>query len=209
MSRLPKGHHALTQLFAAGTHIGHRTRYWVPQMAPALYASRQGTHLLDLKVSATALSRALSLVAQVLREGGRLLIVGNRSENALLVQTLGHRYPDRVQCVTRNWIGGALSNQEAPLSTRRRKGKAPFPLFPGSLSSPDLVLLLNLEGNEALVREAARLPLPVIGLVDTNLSPRALTYPLPGNDDLTSTHFLYTQALAYVLHQALTNASSP
>jgi small subunit ribosomal protein S2 len=206
-----KGEEALSQLFEAKVHLGHRKGHWHPQMAPYLYGVRQGIHLIDLKKTVLSLRKALSLVANLLKKGGNLLVVGTRQENAFLVSALGRRYSDRVSFVTRRWIGGTLTNQESfalNLQKKRPRNKKMISYYQGlpkDLTSLDLVLILNVNGNDILLRETTRLPLPSIGLVDSNTDPRGISYVLPGNDDSVSAHFLYCQALAYVIHKSLSN----
>jgi small subunit ribosomal protein S2 len=206
-----KGKEALTQLFEARVHIGHRRGHWHPQTAPYLYGVRQGIHLIDLKKTVLRLRKALTLVANLLKEGGNLLIVGNRQENAFLVSALAKRYSNRVSFVTRRWIGGTLTNQESfaldpqKKKVRNKKMISYLQGLPEDLTTIDLVLILNVNGNNLLLRETDRLPLPSIGLVDTNSDPRKVSYVLPGNDDSISAHFLYCQALAYVIHKSLSN----
>jgi len=201
------------QLLESRVHLGHRRSRWNPKMAPYIQGIREGIHVLDLDKTTSLLGRALRVVAKVLKNGGGLLVVGNRRENSLLVSALGSRYKDRVSFVTTKWVGGTLTNWETftsakrgLLSKRKTKNKRMTQYLQGfsdTVGQPDLIILLNTNNNRLVIREANSLSIPTVGIVDTNSDPSGITYPVPGNDDSVRSQFFYCQALSYVINKSL------
>ena len=201
------------QLLESRVHLGHRRSRWNPKMAPYIQGIREGIHVLDLDKTTSLLGRALRVVAKVLKNGGCLLVVGNRRENSLLVSALGSRYKDRVSFVTTKWVGGTLTNWETftlakkGLSSKRKtKNKRMTQYLQGfsdTVGQPDLIILLNTNNNRLVIKEANSLSIPTIGIVDTNSDPSGITYPIPGNDDSVRSQFFYCQALNYVINKSL------
>lgn len=217
---LPLGPDPLHLLFQARVHLGHRTGKWHPKMASYIYGVRGGLHLLDLKESARHLTRALRLVAQVLKKKGHLLIVGNRAENSQFAGRLGLRYHPHLSFVHTQWMGGSLTNrqfltkamsraetEEAGTTLRQRRIRTYLSGWHPT-RRPNLILLLNAHINPFVLEEARRLNLPLIGVVDTNNDPGMVSYPIPGNDDTSESHFLYCQAFSYVIQKALVSDRS-
>jgi len=204
---------AVHQLFKARVHLGHRKARWNPKMAPFIYGVRNGIHILDLNKTVTLLGRALRLLANVLRDGGTVLFVGNRRENALLSGALGKRYYGRIAFINTKWVGGTLTNWETFDDTKKRlalkkktKNKRISTYlggFPKNFGEPDLIILLNTGNNRLIVREANKLHIPIIGILDTNSDPSGITYPVGGNDDSARSHFFYCQAFSYVINKSL------
>jgi small subunit ribosomal protein S2 len=203
----------IDQLIESRIHLGHRKSRWNPEMAPYIQGTREGIHVISLDKTATLLRRALRVVATVVKNGGGILIVGNRRENALLVSALGKRYRDHVSFVTTKWVGGTLTNwdtftsaKKLLLSKRKTKNKRMSQYLQGfseKVGQPDLIILLNVNNNRLAIKEANSLNIPTIGIVDTNSSPSDLTYPIPGNDDSVRSQFFYCQALHYVINKSL------
>jgi small subunit ribosomal protein S2 len=181
-------------------------------MAPYIYGVREGVHVIDLNETVGLLGKALRVLANVLRDGGNVLFVGNRRENALLSGALGKRYKDRVAFINTKWVGGTLTNWETFDETKKRlsiKKKTKnkrisnyLQGFPSEFGQPDLIILLNVNSNRLLIREAATLHIPIIGIVDTNSDPEGITYPIPGNDDSVRSQFFYCQAFSYVMNKS-------
>ena len=204
---------AVRQLFGGRVHLGHRKGRWNPKMAPFIYGVREGIHILDLNETVALLGRALRILANVLNDGGNVLFVGNRRENALLVGALGKRYNERVAFINTKWVGGTLTNWETFEDTKKRlsikkktKNKRISTYlqgFPKGFGEPDLIILLNVNNNRLLVREANASHIPIIGVLDTNSNPVGITYPIGGNDDSVRSHFFYCQAFSYVINKSL------
>ena len=204
---------AVNQLFDARIHLGHRKSRWNPKMAPYIYGVREGTHIIDLNETVALLGKALRVLANVLRDGGNILFVGNRRENALLAGALGKRYQERVAFINTKWVGGTLTNWETFDETKKRlsfkkktKNKrisSYLKGFPEGFGQPDLIVLLNVNSNRLIIREANTLHIPTIGILDTNSDPAGITYPIAGNDDSARSHFFYCQAFSYVINKSL------
>ena len=206
---------AVHQLFEARVHLGNRKSRWNSKMAPFIYGVREGIHILDLNKTVSFLRRALRVLANVLSDKGNVLFVGNRRENALLAGALGKRYKKHIAFINTRWVGGTLTNQETFEDTKKRltikrktKNKRISTYlqgFPGGFGKPDLIILLNVNNNGLLVREANASHIPIIGILDTNSNPVGITYPIGGNDDSVQSHFFYCQAFSYVINKSLFN----
>jgi len=196
----------LSHLFEARVYLGHRKSRVHPEVASYLYGIREGIHIIDMKRTVRCLAKALGFLVDILQSRGNILIVGNRQENAFFTHALGKGHGKRVAFVNSKWIGGCLTNRESFLTDTKQKRKTMTTFlrgFPKRFRRPHLIILLN--ENPSVLQEAYRLHIPVIGIVDSNVDPKWMTYPIPGNDDSTPSHFFYSQAFSYVMKKILSN----
>ena len=132
----------------------------------------------------------------------------------LFTGALGRR--NGIPFVNTKWVGGTLTNWDAfqkrsdsSISGLKAKNKKMIPYLMNLRESqnrkPHIVILLNVKGNEVVVREALSLSIPIVGVVDTDTNPLSVTYPIPGNDDSVKVHFLYCQLLEWVLNEFYSN----
>ena len=196
----------IKRLLEAGVHRGHLKSRWHPKTAPYLLGSREGIHVINLKKSVSLLTRSLSLLSQILREGGKILIVGNRQENALFTQALGRSYGDQIAFINSKWVGGTITNRnvfrESQGSPKARKSfRAYLQGYPKGFHDPDLLILLN--NDPAIVEESYQLRIPCMAILDSTADPRKISYPIPGNDDGVSVQFFYTQLFSYLIGKNL------
>jgi small subunit ribosomal protein S2 len=200
----------IKELLEAGVHFGHQTRRWNPRMRRFIHGERDGIHIIDLLQSEQLLKQARDFVAEVASKGGVILFVGTKKQARDAVQEWAERCG--MPYVNRRWLGGLLTNfntikkRIARLhELRDLKENGRLDLLPtkermsmeaelrkleynlGGVADmqrlPDAVVIIDLKTEEIALREAARLELPVIGLVDTNCDPTPVTYVIPGNDD--------------------------
>jgi small subunit ribosomal protein S2 len=200
----------IKELLEAGVHFGHQTRRWNPQMRRYIYGERDGIHIIDLLQTEQLLKQAQEFVAELTRGGGTVLFVGTKKQARDAVQEWADR--SKMPYVNRRWLGGLLTNfntisqriarlheltqlqeggQLELLPTKERMGmQAELTKLEYNLGGvrdmerlPDAVFVLDLKTEEIAVREAARLRIPLIGLVDTNCDPSPINYVIPGNDD--------------------------
>jgi small subunit ribosomal protein S2 len=200
----------IKELLEAGVHFGHQTRRWNPRMRRFIHGEREGIHIIDLLQTEELLKRATDFVREVAAKGGVILFVGTKKQARDSVQEWAERC--NMPYVNRRWLGGLLTNfhtirkriqrlhelrelQEAGrldlLPTKERMSmeaelrKLEYNL--GGVADmqrlPDAVVIIDLKTEEIALREASRLELPIIGLVDTNCDPTPLSYVIPGNDD--------------------------
>jgi small subunit ribosomal protein S2 len=200
----------LKELLEAGVHFGHQTRRWNPNMRRFIFGEMDGIHIIDLLQTEALLENARRFVGELASGGGTVLFVGTKKQARDTVQEWADRC--RMPYVNKRWLGGLLTNfntmsgriarlhelngwkEEGKLDllpTKERMGmeaelaKLEFNL--GGVRDmdrlPDAVFVADLKTEEIAVNEAARLRIPIIGLVDTNCDPTPVDYVIPGNDD--------------------------
>jgi len=200
----------LKALLEAGVHFGHQTRRWNPHMRRYIFGELDGIHIIDLIQTEALLENARRFVGELASGGGTVLFVGTKKQARGPVQEWADRC--KMPYVSQRWLGGLLTNFNTisarisrlhELAAWRDEGK--LELLPTkermSLQAelaklefnlggvrdmdrlPDAVFVTDLKTEEIAVREAVRLRIPIIGLVDTNCDPTQIDYVIPGNDD--------------------------
>jgi len=200
----------LKELLEAGVHFGHQTRRWNPNMRRFIFGEMDGIHIIDLLQTEALLENARRFAGELASGGGTVLFVGTKKQARDTVQEWADRC--KMPYVNKRWLGGLLTNfntmsgriarlhelsgwkEEGKLDllpTKERMGmeaelaKLEFNL--GGVRDmerlPDAVFVADLKTEEIAVNEAARLRIPIIGLVDTNCDPTPVDYVIPGNDD--------------------------
>jgi small subunit ribosomal protein S2 len=200
----------LQELLEAGVHFGHQTRRWNPNMRRFIFGEMDGIHIIDLLQTEALLENARRFAGELASGGGTVLFVGTKKQARDVVQEWAEKC--KMPYVNKRWLGGLLTNfntmsgriarlhelngwkEEGKLDllpTKERMGmeaelaKLEFNL--GGVRDmdrlPDAVFVTDLKTEEIAVHEAARLRIPIIGLVDTNCDPTPVDYVIPGNDD--------------------------
>jgi small subunit ribosomal protein S2 len=200
----------IKELLEAGVHFGHQTRRWNPRMRRFIFGEREGIHIIDLLQTEELLAQATDFVTEVAAKGGVVLFVGTKKQAMDSVQEWAERC--QMPYVNRRWLGGLLTNfntirkriqrlhelrelQEGGrlelLPTKERMSmeaelrKLEYNL--GGVADmqrvPDAVIIVDLKTEEIALREAERLEIPIVGLVDSNCDPGPVRYVIPGNDD--------------------------
>ncbi len=212
----------IEQLFEAGAHFGHQTRRWNPKMKPYIFGVRSGVHILDLEQTVEKLADAMKFAEQVTASGGNILFVGTKRQAAAIVreeaEAAGMPY------MTDRWLGGTLTNfrtiksqvgrlaalrakladEQVKLSKKDRSGlemeaaklEQTFRGIEHMNQLPTAVYVADVPHEEIAVREAIKLGIPVIAIVDTNADPDLANQPIPANDDAIKTIKLVTHAIA-------------
>ena len=200
----------LKELLEAGVHFGHQTRRWNPNMRRYIFGELDGIHIIDLIQTETLLEQARVFAGELSSGGGTVLFVGTKKQARGPVQEWADRC--KMPYVNQRWLGGLLTNfntisqrisrlheltdwrDEGKLDllpTKERMGmQAELAKLEYNLGGvrdmdrlPDAVFVTDLKTEEIAVREAARLRIPIIGLVDTNCDPNPVDFVIPGNDD--------------------------
>ena len=200
----------IRELLEAGVHFGHQTRRWNPKMRRFIFGERDGIYIIDLLKTEVLLERARSFVHDLASKGGIVLFVGTKKQAKDTIQEVAEEAG--MLYVHERWLGGLLTNfntirkrinrlhdltrladegQLALLPTKERMSmEAELEKLTTNLYGvrnmerlPDAVFVTDLKVEEIGVREAARLHIPTIGLVDTNCDPEAVDFVVPGNDD--------------------------
>ncbi len=216
----------LRELLEAGVHFGHQTRRWNPKMRRFIFGERSGIHIIDLQRTERLLATAQEFASGIAGRGGTVLFVGTKKQArdtiAEAAEAAGMPY------VHQRWLGGLLTNFQTVskrikrlheltdwtengtlelLPTRERikaeKERTKLEFNLGGVRNmqrpPDAVFVVDLKTEAIAVREAQRLRIPVIGLVDTNCDPDPVTYVIPGNDDAIRSCKLIVEAVAGVV----------
>jgi small subunit ribosomal protein S2 len=200
----------IRELLEAGVHFGHQTRRWNPRMRRFIYGEREGIHIIDLLQTEELLKQATDFVTEVAAKGGVILFVGTKKQARDSVEQWAERC--QMPYVNRRWLGGLLTNFNTIRKRIQRlhelrelKEGGRLDLLPtkermsmeaelrkleynlGGVADmqriPDAVVIIDLKTEEIALREAERLEIPIVGLVDTNCDPGPVSYVIPGNDD--------------------------
>ncbi len=221
MSSIPT--FTMRELLEAGVHYGHKTMRWNPRMAPYLFGSRNGTHIIDLQQTAPLLHQSLQTVYDVVKRNGRVLFVGTKRQASDQIAEAASRCGQYY--VNHRWLGGMLTNwntvsasiktlrdiesklngEEAEglkkkeiLSMQRRADK--LRLFLGGImdmgGKPDLLFIIDTNKESIALLEAKKLGIPVIAILDSNSNPEGVNFPIPGNDDSTRAIRLYCKLIS-------------
>jgi small subunit ribosomal protein S2 len=212
----------LHQLLEAGAHFGHQTHRWNPKMKPYIFGDRNGVHILDLSQSVPLFARALDFVSQTAARGGKVLFVGTKRQAqepiAQAARASGQHY------VNHRWLGGMLTNwktisgsikkfkameeqlagdttgltKKEVLQLTRQRDK--FELSLGGIRDmggiPDVIFIIDANKEELAIKEANVLGIPVVAILDSNVSPDGIAFPVPANDDAARAIRLYCDAIA-------------
>ena len=199
----------LKQLLDAGIHFGHKTSRWSPKMRPFIWGSRNKVHLIDISKTAFLLERAGSFVKGLAAEGGSFLFVGTKKPAQLLIRKIANSLD--MPFVVHRWIGGTLSNfeqvkkaitrllhfQDIIKKNQNNYKKKELVMIQKEIERlekniggiinldypPAAIVVVDGKKEHAVIKEASRLGIPVIGLIDTNTDPLGVTHVIPGNDD--------------------------
>ncbi|HEU0220734.1 MAG TPA: 30S ribosomal protein S2 [Paracoccaceae bacterium] len=213
---------SLRQLLEAGVHFGHQTHRWNPRMAPYLYGNRNGIHIFDLTQTVPLLDAALQAVRDCVARGGRVLFVGTKRQAQRAVAEAAERCAQYY--MNHRWLGGTLTNwktvshsiarlrsvdeilaggaagltKKERLTLEREQAKLTASL--GGIREmggiPDMLFVVDTIKELLAVKEANKLGIPVVAVVDSNSSPEGIEYPIPGNDDAARAIALYCELVA-------------
>jgi len=213
----------IKELLEAGVHFGHQTKRWNPKMKRFIFGERGGIYIIDLEKSLEHLNRALDFLRQLASSGGNLLFVGTKKQAREIVKEEALRCGQPY--VNDRWLGGMLTNfvtirksverlrqlekmqQDGIFDSLTKKESAGLQKEMAKLKRylggvlamdklPKAVFLVDSKEEDIAVKEANRLKLPIVALVDTNCDPDQIDYPIPGNDDAMRSIKLITSMVA-------------
>jgi small subunit ribosomal protein S2 len=219
---------SMRELLEAGVHFGHQTRRWNPKMRRFIFAERGGIYIIDLQQTASLLEEAHEFARNLAERGGSLLFVGTKKQAQDAVEEHAKRVG--MPYVNHRWLGGLLTNWrtisdriERLHDLRRLREEGQLELLPpkeriamiGELEKleanlggvadmkrqPDAMFVLDLRKEALAVREARRLGMPIVALVDTNCDPDEADYVIPGNDDAIRSCSLIVRVIAQAIEQ--------
>jgi small subunit ribosomal protein S2 len=213
----------MRQMLEAGVHFGHQTRYWDPKMAPYIFGSRGKIHIINLEKSLPMLLDAMNFIGKIASKRGSVIFVGTKRAASKSIAEEAQRCG--MPYVSHRWLGGMLTNfrtirqsikrlrqiekmeedgsfarlvKKEILQLTRERDKLEKSL--GGIKDmkglPEAMLVVDVGHEDIAVKEARKLGIPVIAVVDTNCSPNDIDYVIPGNDDAIRSIRLYTQLAA-------------
>ena len=214
---------SIQSLLDAGAHFGHQTRRWNPKMKPYIFGSRGDIYIIDLKQTLYGLDRAYSFVSELTRKGGTVLFVGTKKQAQEPVAAQAERCG--MPYINNRWLGGVLTNfvtmrsrieRMTELEAMQEDGR--MALLPKKEQSvltkelekltknlggvremkalPQALFVVDTKREEIAIREARRLKIPVVALLDTNSDPDVVDYGIPANDDAIRSVSLMCELIA-------------
>lgn len=213
---------SMQQLLESGAHFGHQTHRWNPKMKPYIFGDRNGVHIIDLSQTVPLFARALEFVNSTVAAGGKVLFVGTKRQAQEPIAEAARRSGQHF--VNHRWLGGMLTNwktisgsikrlktleeqltgevhgltKKEILNLTREKDKLELSL--GGIRDmggvPDIMFVIDANKEELAIKEANTLGIPVVAILDSNVSPDGIAFPVPANDDASRAIRLYCEAIA-------------
>jgi|UniRef100_A0A7C3WST0 small subunit ribosomal protein S2 len=213
----------MKELLEAGVHFGHQTRRWNPKMQPFIFGARNGIHIIDLQKTVQYFKTAYNAVVEKVADGGLVLFVGTKKQAMDAIAEEASRCG--MFYVNHRWLGGTLTNFETIARSIERlknfeamKEDGSLKRFPkkevlvmekkaakleralGGIKNmgrlPDLLFVVDPRKEEIAVKEARKMKIPIVAIVDSNCDPTVIDYPIPGNDDAIRAIRLLTSRIA-------------
>ncbi|MBI3534135.1 MAG: 30S ribosomal protein S2 [Deltaproteobacteria bacterium] len=213
----------MKELLEAGVHFGHQTKRWNPKMKPYVFGARNGIYIIDLQKTVSQARAAVQFAVQVTSEGKKVLFVGTKKQAKDVVEEEAKRA--NMYYVTNRWLGGMLTNYQtvrasidrlkkleslkaAPEwneTSKKEQSRLDRELFKlkkslGGIEDmkklPAALFIIDTEKEHIAIKEAKKLGIPLIAVVDTNCDPSDITYVIPGNDDATRSVRLFSKLIA-------------
>src|SRR5271165_2619848 len=209
-------------LLEAGAHFGHQSHRWNPKMAPYIFGVRNNIHVIDLAQTVPLLHQALKAISDTVSRGGRVLFVGTKRQAQDAIADAAKRSAQYY--INSRWLGGMLTNWKTISASIQRLRKLDEQLGGGAVGLtkkerlmvsrerdklekalggikdiggiPDLIFVIDTNKEQLAIKEAQRLHIPVVAILDTNSDPDGITYPVPGNDDAGRAITLYCDLVA-------------
>jgi len=221
------------ELLEAGVHFGHQTRFWNPKMAPFIFGHRNKIHIINLEKTLGMYQEAMKFIRQLSANRGTVLLVGTKRQSRDIIS--GEAQRAGMPYVDQRWLGGMLTNFKTVKSSIKRLKDMEVAIEDGTVEKmskkealmfqremeklqksiggikdmggiPDAIFVVDVGYHKGAVTEAAKLGIPVIGVVDTNHSPEGVAYVIPGNDDSSKAIALYARGVADAILEGRANA---
>jgi small subunit ribosomal protein S2 len=213
----------MRQMLEAGVHFGHQTRYWNPKMAPYIFGARGKIHIINLEKSLPMLNDAMNFISKLAAKRGSIMFVGTKRAASAAIENEARRCS--MPFVSHRWLGGMLTNYRTIRASVKRLKQLEGMREDGSIEHlvkkevlqltrerdklerslggikdmkhlPDALFVVDISHEDIAVKEARKLGIPVIAIVDTNCSPENIDYVIPGNDDAIRSIRLYSELAA-------------
>ena len=221
-------------LLGTGAHFGHVTRKWDPNFKPYILLEKNGVHIINLELTIESIQKASSFIKDIVKKNGEILFVGTKKQAKDIIQQEADRCS--MFYIVERWLGGTLTNfSTIKKSIKRLKmlEKEGSNLYENMTKKetqmlnrekvkladqhrgikdmrrlPDVLVIVDAQYEDTAIKEAKRLEIPVIAIVDSNTNPRKVEYPIPANDDSMRTIQLIISTLADAVIEARGNSST-
>ena len=223
----------MREMLEAGVHFGHQTRFWNPKMAPFIFGHRNKIHIINLEKTMGLYQEAMKFIRQTASKRGTILMVGTKRQARELIAAEANRAG--MPFVDQRWLGGMLTNFKTVKTSIKRLKDMEAQLQEGGTEKltkkealmferemiklqksiggikdmggvPDAIFVVDVGYHKGAITEAAKLGIPVIGVVDTNHSPEGVQFVIPGNDDSSKAIALYARGVADAILEGRANA---
>jgi small subunit ribosomal protein S2 len=219
----------MKELLESGVHFGHQTRRWNPKMKRYIYGARNGIYIIDLHQTIKLFEDALNYVKKVVEDGGTVLFVGTKKQAQAAIKEAAERSGQYY--IAERWLGGTLTNWKTiqgrvqrlkeldrmdtegyldrlpkKEALKRREERDELQRFLGGIRNmtamPTIMFIVDLNKESIAVKEAKKLGIPIVAIVDTNVDPDVADVVIPGNDDAIRAIRLVTQKVSDVILEA-------
>ena len=223
----------MREMLEAGIHFGHQTRFWNPKMAPYIFGHRNRIHIVNLEKTLAMYQEAMKYIRQLSANRGTILMVGTKRQARDIIAAEAQRAG--VPYVDQRWLGGMLTNFKTIKTSIKRLKDMEVAMQDGTVEKmskkealmfsremeklqksiggikdmngvPDAIFVVDVGYHKGAISEAAKLGIPVIGVVDTNHSPDGIAHVIPGNDDSSKAITLYARGVADAILEGRANA---
>lgn len=232
---MPQHYVEIESLLKAGAHFGHLTRRWNPRMAKFIFMERNGIHIIDLRKSQVLIDIARDAAYELSQKGKPILFVGTKPQAKGIVEELAKKC--KMNYVSERWLGGMLTNfvtirksvkrlaaidkmevdgtfekitkkERLTLDRERERLRKVFGGIETMTRLPGALFIVDIKKEHLAIKEAKTLGIPVIGIVDTNCDPNEVDFPIPANDDSSTTIDLIGSVLADAVNEGAAIARS-
>ena len=227
----------IDDLLESGVHFGHNVRRWNPKMKEYIYGVRNNIHIFDLRITLGLLNTALVKIHETVSKSGKILFVGTKKQCTDVVKDLAALNNNFY--VNKRWLGGTLTNWNTISNSIKRLEEIELFLKDNELSKnlskkelldisrekqkldlniggirnlngkPDLLVVFDVIKDKIAVKEANKLKIPVVAIVDTNANPESIDYVIPGNDDALRSISLYKKYFTETINDAVSFQDQP
>ena len=225
----------IKNLLEAGVHLGHKTFRWNPKMNSFIFGSKNSIHIIDLVQTLELINTALLKIHNCITNGGKILFVSTKKQAAATIADLAKNTSQFY--VNHRWLGGMLTNWKTISNSIKRYKKLSIDLKKentgftkkeilkmgiqrdklerslGGIAEmtkiPDMIFVIDTNNEELAVKEALKLNIPIVAILDTNSDPRGINYPIPGNDDARRAINLYCELIKQTILDAQTSMHNP
>ncbi len=219
----------LRQMIEAGVHFGHKTSRWDPRMKKFIFTAKAGVHVINLEKTREELAKACDFLAQMAKIDKNIVFVGTKKQAQEIVKKAANSCS--CPSITERWLGGTLTNfnvilravknlermritinspefeqmrkrDKVKMQKEAEKSERLVGGLVGLKNKPDALILIGAHDEKNAVKEAQKLGIPTVALVDTNANPIEITYPIPANDDATKSISLFADLFAKVIRES-------